>query len=313
VFLVVDLKDMKNSKVILTALLVIALTGVYSCSRNKEQGDGTPNVENSSPENATFFIDGQRYTLVDGLAELEVAPGSASKNLVSMFDEPQFGDMNRDGDDDALVILALTTGGSATFYYAAIAANVDGKYIGSDAILLGDRIDLQAHYVQNERGVVNYAVRNPGESFDIQPSLEKTLHLQLDEENLRLIQVELDFEGEANPNVMTLNMKTWTWIKTQYNNDTEVMPHKAEAFTLIFNADGKVSATTDCNSMNGSYEVDGSKISFSPMVSTRMYCENSQENVFGKLLQEEISSFLFTAKGELVFVLKFDSGTAIFK
>lgn len=302
---------MKN--IILIALLVIALAGVYLSSSDKEQGDNTPKVENSSPKNATYLIDGANYTLVDGRAEVEAAPDSASKNVVTMFGEPQFGDMNRDGDDDALVILALTTGGSGTFYYAAIAANVNGEYKGTDAIRLGDRIAPQTHYVKNERGMVNYAVRNPGESFDVQPSLGQSLHLQLDKENLRLIQVEVNFEGETAPNVMTLDMKTWTWIKTQYNNDTEVTPLKADEFTLTFNTNGKVSATTDCNSMNGSYEVDGSKISFGPLASTRMFCEGSQEKVFRKLLQEEVSSFLFTTKGELVFDLKFDSGTAIFK
>jgi heat shock protein HslJ len=304
---------MKNSILIFIALLVIALAGVYLYSSGKEQGDDIPNVENSSPKNATYLIDGERYTLIKGRAEVESAPNSASKNVVTMFGKPQFGDMNRDGEDDALVILTLTTGGSGTFYYAAIAANVNGEYQGTDAILLGDRITPQTHFVQNERGMVNYLVRNPGESFAIQPSLQQSLHLQLDKENLRLIQVEVNFEGEVDPNVMTLDMKTWTWVKTQYNNDTEVTPLKADVFTLTFNSDGIVSASTDCNSMNGSYDVDGSKISFSPMASTRMYCEGSQEKVFRKLLQEEINSFLFTTKGELVFDLKFDSGTAIFK
>lgn len=304
---------MKNNTLILIALLIIALAGVYLSSSDKELRYGTPNVENSSPKDATYLIEGDSYTLVDGRAVVEAAPNSASKNVVTMFGEPQFGDMNRDGDDDALVILALTSGGSGTFYYAAIAANVNGEYKGTDAILLGDRIAPQTHYVKNERGMVNYSVRNPGESFEVQPSIEQSLHLQLDKENLRLIQVEVNFEGEAAPNVMTLEMKTWTWIKTQYNNDTEVTPLEADVFTLTFNTDGKFSATTDCNSINGSYEVDGSKISFGNIASTRMYCEGSQESVFIKLLQEEVSSFLFTSKGKLVLDLKFDSGIAIFK
>ena len=304
---------MKNSILIFTALLVVAVAGVYLSSSGKEQRNNTRSVENSSPKNATYLIDGERYTLVDGRTEVESALNATSKNVVTMFGEPQFGDMDGDGEDDALIILVLTTGGSGTFYYAAIAANINGEYNGTDAIVLGDRIAPQTHFVQKGRGIVNYAVRNPRDSFAVQPSLQQSLHLQLDKENLRLIQVEVNFEGEADPNVMRLDMKTWQWVKTQYNNDTEVTPLKADVFTLTFDTYGMATATTDCNSMNGSYEVDGSKISFGPMASTRVYCEGSQENVFRKLLQEEVSSFLFTSKGELVFDLKFDSGTAIFK
>lgn len=79
---------MKNSILIFTALFVIALAGVYLSSSGNEQGDDTPNVENPSPKNATYLIDGERYTLVDGHAEIELAPNSASKNVVTMFGEP---------------------------------------------------------------------------------------------------------------------------------------------------------------------------------------------------------------------------------
>lgn len=48
------------------------------------------------------------------------------------------------------------------------------------------------------------------------------------------------------------------------------------------------------------------------MMSTLMYCEDSQEAVFSDFIQNT-SSYLFTSKGELVLQLKFDSGVVIFK
>jgi hypothetical protein len=43
-----------------------------------------------------------------------------------------------------------------------------------------------------------------------------------------------------------------------------------------------------------------------------MYCENSQEAEFTKMLGE-VESYYFTNRGELVFNLKFDSGSMIFR
>ena len=111
---------------------------------------------------------------------------------------------------------------------------------------------------------------------------------------------------------MSLDMKEWTWIRTLYNNDTTVVPAKADAFTLSFSSDGRVNATTDCNQMMGGYTVEGNKLSFSQFASTRMYCADSQEDQFAGMLANVVS-FLFTPRGELVLELKFDSGHILLK
>jgi heat shock protein HslJ len=111
---------------------------------------------------------------------------------------------------------------------------------------------------------------------------------------------------------MSLGMKTWTWVKTSYNNDTEITPNQPEAFTLTFTEEGMVSATTDCNAISGTYSTEGNQITFGPLAMTKKYCPNSQEQDFAKTLSET-QSFFFTSKGELVFDLKFDSGSAVFE
>jgi len=119
-------------------------------------------------------------------------------------------------------------------------------------------------------------------------------------------------EGEADPNSMTLGMQTWKWISVTYNDGTKMIPKVPGKFTLTFKNDSTFSATTDCNSMGGKYVVKGEQITFSNIFSTMMFCEGSQENDFAKIL-ENTSSFFFTGRGELVFDLKFDSGSAIFR
>jgi len=125
-------------------------------------------------------------------------------------------------------------------------------------------------------------------------------------------EVVQNFEGEADPARMTLSMKPWVWVSALYNDGTTVTPNKAGKFVITFGADGKFSATTDCNSVSGSYTATKTTISFGNMMSTLMFCEGSQESTFTKILGSA-QSYQFTSKGELVFNLEFDSGSAIFK
>lgn len=120
-----------------------------------------------------------------------------------------------------------------------------------------------------------------------------------------------DFDGEADPDVMTLDMTKWRWQKTIYNNDTEVIPVQKDAFTLSFK-EGNVSIGTDCNQAGGGYSVDGKNIEFGDMMSTLMYCEDSQEGEFLSQLGE-VKSYLFTSHGELVLEFPYDSGQMIFR
>lgn len=116
-------------------------------------------------------------------------------------------------------------------------------------------------------------------------------------------------EGEP----MTLDMRTWTWVKTSYNDGTTIIPKKTDKFKLTFRSDGTFSASTDCNGVGGEYKTDGKyTITFTRMMSTLMYCEGSQEGDFAKGL-EQTQSFLFTTKGELVLEFKVDSGTMTFR
>jgi heat shock protein HslJ len=64
--------------------------------------------------------------------------------------------------------------------------------------------------------------------------------------------------------------------------------------------------------MSGNYEISESNIMFGPIASTKMFCEDSQEQAFSNMLNE-VQSFFFTSRGELVFDLKFDSGSSLFK
>lgn len=119
-------------------------------------------------------------------------------------------------------------------------------------------------------------------------------------------------EGEADPDRMALEMKTWTWIKTSYNDDTVKQPTQKEAFTLSFE-DGTVRGTSDCNRFSGAYTADKHRIEFAgEMATTRMFCAESQEGEFVEMLAN-VTSYLFTSRGQLILELAYDSGGMEFR
>ncbi len=263
-------------------------------------------------KNAEYVINGKQVRLKDGVSEVS-SPDSASKVITRYFGNEVRKDLNDDGKEDIVFLLTQTTGGSGTFYYVVAALNTESGYSGSEGLLLGDRIAPQT----TESGpwksvIVNYADRKPTDSFVVQPSVGKSIRLILDIPSMQFGEVVQNFEGEADPSRMSLEMKTWVWIDALYNDERRVTPKKAGVFTITFKADGTFSATTDCNGLSGKYAREQGSITFGPIASTLMYCEGSQETVFSELIRDT-SAFHFTSKGELIFDLKFDSGNVTFR
>lgn len=300
---------MNHKTTVVVVTLLAILGGWYVFSRDQAV---VPIA--SDPRNATYSIDGEPFTLVDGVAETETAPGSASKTVTRYFGNEVTLDLNDDGRDDSVFLLTQETGGSGTFYYVAAALNTEDGYVGSDTLFLGDRIAPQSTVRgQHKIVIVNYADRAPGEDFSVAPSVGNSIWLLFDPEYMQFGEVAQDFEGEADPSRMTLTMKTWKWEKITSVDHADVMPNDPDAFTLVFMDDGTFSATTDCNAMFGNYVTEEQNITFSDIAMTKKYCgEESQEQVFSSLL-DEVHSYRFTSRGELIFDLKQDAGTAVFR
>jgi heat shock protein HslJ len=77
--------------------------------------------------------------------------------------------------------------------------------------------------------------------------------------------------------------------------------------TIAFSGDGTVSGTGGCNTFNGTYKVDGSKLTFGPLASTQKACSdaiNAVETAYMTALQA-VTAYEITTAGEL----KLTSGT----
>jgi hypothetical protein len=125
----------------------------------------------ADPRSATYELEGRLVTLIDGLAEVEAAPGSASKVTTRYFGNEASGDLDGDGLADTGAILTQSSGGSGTFYYAVVARRTPAGFIGTNGVLLGDRIAPQTTENRNSTLIVNYADRRPGEPMTTRPSV----------------------------------------------------------------------------------------------------------------------------------------------
>jgi heat shock protein HslJ len=261
---------------------------------------------------AEYVIDGRRIHLVDGVGEVEAAPGSATRIVTRYFGNEVRKDLDGDGREDIAFLITQESGGTGTFFYVVAALAIDGSYRGSQGLLLGDRIAPQTTESGGDRIViVNYADRAPGEPFTTEPRVAKSIWLLLDPATMQFGEVAQDFEGEADPARMRLDMKTWAWMRTTYGDGGEIVPRQAERFTLTFAADGTFAATTDCNTMRGAYSATGNALTFGAVAMTRMSCADSQERDFATVL-EGTRAFRFTSRGELVLELE-GGGSAVLR
>jgi hypothetical protein len=175
-------------------------------------------------------VNGTNIELKNGVSDTEAAPGSASRIVTRFFGNELFKDLNDDGKDDAVFLVTQQTGGSGTFFYVVAALATERGYLGGEGVFLGDRIAPQS--TQSGPGksvVITYADRAPGESFDTQPRVGKSIRLILDPNTRQFGEVAQNFEGEADPARMTLTMKTWVWISALYNDERVVTPKQPKA------------------------------------------------------------------------------------
>ena len=138
-------------------------------------------------KNIAYQIEGRNVTLVNGASQVPAAPGSASKITTRYFGNDAVGDLNGDGTNDVAFLLTQDPGGSGTFYYVVVALKTQNGYLGTNAILLGDRIAPQSTEINDGKLIVNYAGRKPEEPMTAQPSVGVSKYFIVQDGTLREI------------------------------------------------------------------------------------------------------------------------------
>ncbi len=173
-------------KYLLALLIVVALGGgLYWYGAIVASHTEPASV--SDYKNATYEIDGKSVTLVNGRAETETVPNSASKTVTQYFGNEARGDLNGDGLLDIAFLLTQSGGGSGTFYYVVAALMGIDSYKGTNAVLLGDRIAPQTTETKDGQVIINYADRKPTEPMTAPPSIGVSKYLKV--ENGKLLEI----------------------------------------------------------------------------------------------------------------------------
>lgn len=126
------------------------------------------------PSNATFTIDDESIILSAGRNERVITPESALTEETILLDKFAYGDINTDGKEDTLLLLARYGGGSGTFIYLAAFVSGPVTYRGSNTIFIGDRVAPQSISLNGETITVEYLDRGPDDAFAVEPTILTT-------------------------------------------------------------------------------------------------------------------------------------------
>lgn len=170
-----------NKKLLIGVVVavVVVIGVVLATSDNSlitgKKDDASPTAV-PNPRSGAYTIEGETFVLANGEVTVQVDPGVFVK--YKYFQQAD-GLLNEDTIADSGVIITADGGGSGTFYYAAALVSYPDGWIGTNAILLGDRIAPQTIDVADDMFVVNYAIRKPGEAFSVAPSVGVTKYFQV--------------------------------------------------------------------------------------------------------------------------------------
>lgn len=175
-----------NYRLIAALVIIAALTVFYIWRINLDTSE-LPLEATTDLKNISYEIEGNEVALMNGLSEIETAPGSASKIVTKYFGNEVRYDFNGDGMEDVAFLLTQERGGSGTFFYIAAALGSATGYSGKNAIFLGDRIAPQATEFRDGQIIVNFAERKPGEPMTALPSVGVSKYFEI--KNSQLVEI----------------------------------------------------------------------------------------------------------------------------
>lgn len=193
-------------------LLILSLPGCVTINLGGEQPNPTPSAApvvvlppTASPAlpgltadrllNAEFLSPLQQVpiTLVNG--EFSGLVDGVALN-VKMMPDIQFGDLNEDGIDDAVVIVAENTGGTGSFYSLVVFYSRGEQFAQAQGVMIDDRPVIESLSIED--GVVKLSARVHGPNDPmVDPTTQMSAEYSLLEDNLVMTNLISAFGGGA--------------------------------------------------------------------------------------------------------------------
>jgi heat shock protein HslJ len=263
---------------IVSALLLAALIMVSGCAAPTadapDEGDvaGRPvtALTEQALKNATYpceWDENGEITLMTGRFEGEpFVEEGATRLIVTLIEPVAFGDLDGDGVDEAVVILATNPGGSGTFISLEAMGNDDGTPVHLASYQLGDRVRAESLAIQDGQIVLEMVTHGPDDPMCC-PTQKVTLTYRFDGEQLIKVSEETA-AAEAPP---ALEGTQWTLVSYVNSQGATVTVLPGTEITAEFTAD-QIAGGAGCNRYFASYQVDGAGITFGPVGATKMWC-----------------------------------------
>ncbi len=130
---------------IAATIVVFSAAPALLAAPAQQEADGSV-LTDEALANATYSVEMSESgaaTLVDGQYSEPVAD-TDTQTLVWLLEPRARGDLDGDGVEDAVVLLAVNGGGSGNFVYLSAVLNDQGAPANVSNLLLGDRVDVQS-------------------------------------------------------------------------------------------------------------------------------------------------------------------------
>jgi heat shock protein HslJ len=206
-------------------------------------------------------------TLTNGhwVGEPFVAGGSSRPAVGLIDDFILTGDLNADGNDEAVVLLWENTGGSATYKYLAVTGLRDDKPYTLDTALIGERVQVRAGRIIGDRIELDVVQQGPRDAACC-PSQKATRYWTLGATGLHV-----------NPSRITgtlslSDLAGTEWVLNRLDVNEPLAPQPE--ITLVFDGD-RISGSSACNRYFAGVKETGElpgDLHISEIGGTRMAC-----------------------------------------
>lgn len=155
--------SIKKSLVIIISLIAIILSVYFFGNENSFWKAGNNGKEtafsNSREINAVFKVEGGVFTVKNGEVLENINSMSKEAAEVKIFGEPAKGDLNGDGLEDGAVLINYKTAKGEASYAAAMINDKNKGIVGTNALLLGEKVSPQDIFIEKGKILANYEIK----------------------------------------------------------------------------------------------------------------------------------------------------------
>jgi len=180
----------------------------------------------------------QIVQLVDGKYEIG-APGGADFVSVAVTPFVARGDLTGDGEDEYAALVAENYGGSGTFVFLAVFADVDGTPVFQTSTLVDDRPLLNELSIEDNEIFLDAVIHGFEEPMCC-PTLRTTRHFRFIERQLDMTEYTT-FTPDGRPRTITITAPasgTETYSSIQVRGDVAIAPFENNLVYRIYDVSG---------------------------------------------------------------------------